>query len=389
MLTDYNGTAINYDVIGNPLNWSNASSLTWNARELTKQTLSDGTTLNYTYNSSGIRTRKVYNDSANSTSYLHNYILDGTKILKETVTITAIGGGTSYDLHYVYDESGNVVVEYTYDAWGKVLTTTGSLASTVGKYNPFRYRGCYYDEETGWYYLQSRYYDPVVGRFLNADGIVGANGGIEGYNMFAYCNNSPSTKNRNLSSTFANNQSQKETYSSVKFNSSCVFVDSKRTFSIRYDVPLYNQNGYNLCWAFCQIMMEDYQQGIKISNAEATTKAIQLAIEYHGATGIDDKITWDRGGFPTNMGSYVDFDRIEELYIILLAFGPTYAFYCDADSGHVVIVNGVDLTAGLVYTNNLWGISGVQTFEAFLEGFAGMPDSMYLLFERMCIARKD
>ncbi|MBE6683537.1 MAG: RHS repeat-associated core domain-containing protein [Ruminococcaceae bacterium] len=72
-----------------------------------------------------------------------------------------------------------------------MLTTTGTLASTVGAYNPFRYRSYYYDTETGFYYLQSRYYDPTVGRFLNSDGIIGANGGIEGYNMFAYCNNNP------------------------------------------------------------------------------------------------------------------------------------------------------------------------------------------------------
>ena len=68
---------------------------------------------------------------------------------------------------------------------------TGSAASTIGNINPFRYRSYYFDAETGWYYLNSRYYDPQVGRFLNADGIIGANGGILGYNMFAYCNNSP------------------------------------------------------------------------------------------------------------------------------------------------------------------------------------------------------
>ncbi len=72
-----------------------------------------------------------------------------------------------------------------------MLTTTGSLASTVGKYNPFRYRSYYYDTETGWYYLQSRYYDPTVCRFLNADAIIGANGGFVGFNIFAYCNNNP------------------------------------------------------------------------------------------------------------------------------------------------------------------------------------------------------
>ena len=68
---------------------------------------------------------------------------------------------------------------------------SGSLSSTVGAVNPFRYRGYYYDAETGWYYLNARYYDPNVGRFLSPDTILGANGGLQGYNLFAYCNNNP------------------------------------------------------------------------------------------------------------------------------------------------------------------------------------------------------
>ena len=74
---------------------------------------------------------------------------------------------------------------------GEVLSVSGSLSSTVGAVNPFRYRGYYYDVETGWYYLNARYYDPKVGRFLSPDTILGANGGLQGYNLFAYCNNNP------------------------------------------------------------------------------------------------------------------------------------------------------------------------------------------------------
>ena len=74
---------------------------------------------------------------------------------------------------------------------GGVLSVSGSLSSTVGAVNPFRYRGYYYDVETGWYYLNARYYDPNVGRFLSPDTILGANGGLQGYNLFAYCNNNP------------------------------------------------------------------------------------------------------------------------------------------------------------------------------------------------------
>ncbi len=58
------------------------------------------------------------------------------------------------------DSANNLVVEYKYDAWGKPLSTTDTLAGTLGKENPFRYRGYLYDDETGYYYLRSRYYDP-------------------------------------------------------------------------------------------------------------------------------------------------------------------------------------------------------------------------------------
>ena len=80
-----------------------------------------------------------------------------------------------------------VVATYTYDSWGNVLTGTGTMAEV----NPFRYRGYYYDTETGLYYLQSRYYDAEVGRFLNADGVLGANGDMHTYNLYVYCGNNP------------------------------------------------------------------------------------------------------------------------------------------------------------------------------------------------------
>lgn len=140
------------------------------------------------------------------------YYLDGSSIVAEKTGTDVIWylydgmglagfelNGTSY--YYVYngqgdvigilDSSGNRVVTYTYDSWGSPLSVTGSLASTVGQKNPIRYRGYYYDTETGLYYLQSRYYDPVVGRFLNADDVMGVNSDIHAYNLFAYCGNNP------------------------------------------------------------------------------------------------------------------------------------------------------------------------------------------------------
>ena len=87
------------------------------------------------------------------------------------------------------------MVEYTYDAWGNVLSITGMYADTLGVNNPIRYRGYYQDFETGFYYLQSRYYDPAIRRFINADGYINANGDILGYNMYAYCGNNPVNRN--------------------------------------------------------------------------------------------------------------------------------------------------------------------------------------------------
>ena len=82
------------------------------------------------------------------------------------------------------------MVEYTYNVWGELLSVTGSLASTVGQANPIRYRGYYYDNETGYYYLQSRYYDPETQRFLNADSQLFQTT-VLGYNLFVYCENNP------------------------------------------------------------------------------------------------------------------------------------------------------------------------------------------------------
>ncbi|MBE6766102.1 MAG: RHS repeat-associated core domain-containing protein [Ruminococcaceae bacterium] len=85
------------------------------------------------------------------------------------------------------------MVEYTYDAWGKLLNTVDNSGINLGSINPLRYRGYYYDQETGLYYLQSRYYDPTVGRFINADDIsfLGANGTVLSHNLFSFCVNNP------------------------------------------------------------------------------------------------------------------------------------------------------------------------------------------------------
>ena len=90
------------------------------------------------------------------------------------------------------------IADYEYDPWGRVLSVKDSSGRDISNepnnsaaINPFRYRGYYYDTESGFYYLQSRYYDPVIKRFINADSFASTGTGFLGYNMYAYCNNNP------------------------------------------------------------------------------------------------------------------------------------------------------------------------------------------------------
>jgi len=95
----------------------------------------------------------------------------------------------------ITDVDDNLVVEYSYDAWGKLLNVADSSGDAhIGQKNPFLYRGYYYDSETGLYYLNSRYYDPQTGRFLNADDtstLQASQGHLLSTNLFAYCVNNP------------------------------------------------------------------------------------------------------------------------------------------------------------------------------------------------------
>lgn len=203
LLTAYNGESITYDQIGNPLSYR-GKILTWTGRRLDTLT-QNGSTNTYLYNADGIRTQKTVNGTATE------YFLNGSTILAEKTGNTVnwfiyddsgdvlglIHNGTAYyylknqqgDVLKIVDGSGNVVGSYTYDAWGKVLSVTGEIAQA----NPIRYRSYYYDAETGLYYLQSRYYDPEIGRFISADDTqyLGASGTALGYNLFGYCENNP------------------------------------------------------------------------------------------------------------------------------------------------------------------------------------------------------
>ena len=199
-LTAVNGNAIAYDAIGNPLN-DGTWTYTWqNGRQLQKMQKS-GVTAEFVYNADGLRVQKTVN------GVVTKYTLHGKNVVHMTSgadelhffydaqnrPAVVVYNGTAYayvkslqgDIVAILDENGNTVVSYGYDAWGAPLWCTGELAETLGKVQPFRYRGYVFDEETGLYYLRSRYYNPRWGRFVNADGAI-----IQ-KNLFAYCSNGP------------------------------------------------------------------------------------------------------------------------------------------------------------------------------------------------------
>ena len=182
-------------------------TFTWQNGRRLATAAANGKSLSFEYDDSGYRTQKKVNGVAT------DYLLDGDKIVSQIYNNQQIwfdydAAGTRHAMEYngnnyyyyynlqgdvigLYDSDLNSVVQYSYDSWGKLLSVTGSLAETVGKANPFRYRGYYYDSETELYYLNSRYYDPETGRFINADGYVSTGQGTLTHNMFAYCLNNP------------------------------------------------------------------------------------------------------------------------------------------------------------------------------------------------------
>lgn len=131
------------------------------------------------------------------------------------------------DIVGLLDSNGSLVVEYKYDAWGKLLNTTGTLAGTLGKRNPFRYRGYVYDAETGLYYLRSRYYNPAMYRFLNADIFVVKAGYGPTNSVFCYY------FNNSISYTDANGRTEKSILDNISdfFERICEIIGSK----IEYD----------------------------------------------------------------------------------------------------------------------------------------------------------
>ena len=215
-----------YDAVGNPLTY-NGFTMTWSGRQLKSMVKNGGQySYSFTYNDEGIRTSKT------SQGVKHTYMLEGSRIVGEQFGVhfllylydesgAPIGlqyRSTSYaagdfDTYYfeknvfgdiigIYTSAGVKIGTYKYDAWGNCTRTAASGTTALQKqifntYNPFRYRGYYYDADTGLYYLQSRYYDPAIGRFITADKLSTLNASsfnLTDKNLYAYCDNNPVTR---------------------------------------------------------------------------------------------------------------------------------------------------------------------------------------------------
>lgn len=209
LLTKYNNDSITYDAIGNPLTIG-SKTLSWiNGRQLSSLN-SNSLSVSYKYDLNGIRIKKTVNGVDTM------YYLDGTKIVYEKTgnnelyylyDINGISGLKYNNMIYLFlkniqgdilgiiDSNSQLVAKYEYDSLGNIISiknANGQIITDnthVAIVNPFRYRGYYYDKETELYYLNTRYYNPKWGRFLNADGIVCSNRDFSSYNLFLYVSN--------------------------------------------------------------------------------------------------------------------------------------------------------------------------------------------------------
>ena len=223
-VTKINGDTITYDEAGNPLSYRDDMTMTWeHGRQLSSLQIADNS-VSYKYDSNGMRTQKTDNNGTTYYYYDSNNNLIGLTKGNDTLlfyydsdgNVTSFKyNGTIYyyvknlqgDVVRIINQSGTVCASYVYDAWGNIQSESGE--PNIRRFNPFRYRGYVYDEETGFYYLQSRYYDPLSGRFLNADVYCDTQSGSPlSTNMFAYCEN-----NYIIYADYSGNKREKMTYS--------------------------------------------------------------------------------------------------------------------------------------------------------------------------------
>ena len=223
-------------------------------------TVNDGTpvteTLSFSYDASGVPLAVDYN----GTDYYYVANLQG-------------------DVVALLNTSGTAVVEYTYDAWGNIHSITGNHASSIGELNPLRYRGYVYDSDSGYYYLQSRYYNPEVGRFINADTL--ASTGQLGNNMFSYCINNPVCR-IDISGTFSYRvEDTLEGYN-------LIIEESKSDLAGTYTVSLVFELSYHDEY---KIILEWFELSTSFTGCELLISGTTLSLNYSSSGLSFDKYT--------------------------------------------------------------------------------------------------
>lgn len=210
-VTAVDGVALTYDQVGN-LTGYGARQYNWARGKLLESVTDEQGSYTYTYDADGYRATKVTANGKTTFDTIGGQLL--AQAGPEGNLYFQYSGGTPFgfvldDIQYYYltnlngdvvgiaDAQGNLLAQYVYDPWGKLLqinTTEPDNADqlAVATANPLRYRGYYYDSETGMYYLQSRYYDPDLGRFISADDFdCLTTSNFFSVNAYAYCWNSP------------------------------------------------------------------------------------------------------------------------------------------------------------------------------------------------------
>lgn len=363
---------------------------------------SKGTTAAYKYLPNHYRMSKTVD------GVLTQQIWDGDNIVAEANDANAILRSYTWGHQLLTDDDRRA---YMYDGHGNIVQQNrGTTAESITRYDaygnkvessnvndvPFGYCGEYLDSESGLIYLRNRYYDSESGRFITEDPI------RDGINWYAYCSGNPvmfedyiglrTEEDKNLSTNaqvYIDYYTQQwidlnEQYEYAETETERVDILKKMTDvhenanDIRekdkeglvtgkvYDVPLFIQGRLNLCWAFCQIMVECWKSGEEIIQATASSRAYYLANNLNGG-GINNngQLNWNNGNWPTNSIDVIN--GVPNLQMInsmddlkqLLSSAPVYVYYSNmGENAHLVVGRGYVSAEGhddLVVTNNPWG----------------------------------
>ncbi len=315
----------------------------------------------------------------------HEYYLDGSRIVKETwadqtleflydenksvyciVYTGGDGAGRYYliknlqgDVTRILNNNLETVAQYVYDPWGKlvyILDADGEPNSgiSIANINPIRYRGYYFDMETGFYYLNARYYDPALGRFLNPDDFVATGQGLTSYNMYAYCNNNPT----NLSDY---------TGSMPVRNTMAMMTDGGGKSITKTALVLY----YNTGKSFTKQATEQFAFGEYYDQVDAIgfSTMNDLQSEWNRMNEVDDVYLYIHGRDGTiyahSEGKRLDSNSMNELSTNKIS-GTLYLFAC----------HGYDVAEAMARSNNCNVVScdnGVSfsVFDGCAYPFAG------------------